>query len=88
MADNEKKVSGSAKKPNGFVAFCKKAVKFFRDCKGEVKKIVWPAPRSVFKSTGVVIVVVAVLGLFVFGLDTLFMNLLGLVMNMTGTGAG
>jgi len=88
MAENEKKVSGSAKKPNAFVAFCKKAVKFFRDCKGEVKRIVWPTPRSVFKSTGVVIIVVAVLGLFVFGLDTLFMNLLGLVMNMTGTGTG
>ena len=27
-----------AKKENGFVRFTKKAGKFFRDCKGEIKK--------------------------------------------------
>ena len=30
-----------AKKENGFVRFTKKAGKFFRDCKGEIKKIEW-----------------------------------------------
>ncbi len=79
MADNEKKTD---KKPNAFVRFCKKVVKFFRDCKGELKKIVWPAPKAVFKSTGVVLITIVVLGLFVFLLDTGFMNLLGLVMDV------
>ena len=53
-----------AKKENGFVRFTKKAGKFFRDCKGEIKKIVWPTPKNVFL------------------LDTVFMNLLGLVMQV------
>lgn len=79
MADTEKK---AAKKPNKFVNFFKRLVKFFRDCKGELKKIVWPTPKSVFKNTGVVLVTIIVLGLFVFLLDTGFMNLLGLVMNV------
>ena len=73
-----------AKKENGFVRFMKKAGKFFRDCKGEVKKIVWPAPKSVFKNMGVVLVTMLIVGLFVFGLDTLFMKLLSLVMAVAG----
>lgn len=44
-----------AKKENGFVRFTKKAGKFFRDCKGEIKKIVWPTPKNVFKNVGVVL---------------------------------
>ncbi len=73
-----------AKKENGFVRFTKKVGKFVRDCKGEIKKIVWPAPKAVFKNTGVVLVVAIALGLLIFLLDTVFMNLLGLVMNVAG----
>ena len=79
MAETEKK---NDKKPNAVVRFFKRIVKFFRDCKGELKKIVWPRPRAVFKSTVVVLITMVVLGLFVFLLDTGFMNLLGLVMNV------
>lgn len=72
----------SKKNQNAFVRFFKKIGKFFRDCKGEVKKIVWPTPKAVWKSTGVVLAVVAVLTVFIFGLDMLFMNLLSLVMGI------
>ena len=75
MAENEKKTNAVAK-------FFQRVIKFFRDCKGELKKIVWPTPKSVFKSTGVVLVTIVILGLFVFLLDTGFMNLLGLVMDV------
>ena len=71
-----------AKKENGFVRFTKKAGKFFRDCKGEIKKIVWPTPKNVFKNVGVVLATIILLGLFIFLLDTVFMNLLGLVMQV------
>ena len=72
MADKaEKKQSG--KKPNFFVRAGRGIAKFFRDCKAEVKKIVWPTPKSVFKNTGVVLVTIIVIGLFIFGLDTLLM---------------
>lgn len=70
------------KKPNPFLGFFKKAGKFFRDCKGEIKKIVWPAPPLVFKNMGVVLVTILILGLFIFALDTVFMQLLGLVMDV------
>ena len=72
----------TTKKENGFVRFIKKAGKFFRDCKGEIKKIVWPAPKTVFKNMGVVLVTIILLGIFIFLLDTVFMTLLGLVMEV------
>ena len=95
MADKEQKVAQQstakdkpakekAKKPNAFVRFFKRVAKFFRDCKGEIKKIVWPTPKATFKNTGVVLVTIIVVALFVFLLDTVFMNLLGLVMNVAG----
>ena len=70
------------RKPNVLVRFFKRIVKFVRDCKGEMKKIVWPTPKATFKNTGVVLVTIAALGLFVFLLDTGFMNLLGLIMDV------
>ena len=78
MAENVKK------KENAVAVFFKRVAKFFRDCKGEVKKIVWPTPKATFKNTGVVLVTIVVVTLFVFLLDTVFMNLLGLVMDVAG----
>ena len=75
MAAEEKKGGAVARKFSS-------VVKFFRDCTAEIKKIVWPTPKSVFKNTGVVLVTIIVVGLVIFGLDTAFMNLLGLIMNI------
>ena len=72
----------TVKKENFFVKSSKNISKFFRDCKSEIKKIVWPTPKTVFNNTGVVLVTILVIGLFIFGLDTLLMNLLGLIMNV------
>ena len=77
----------TTKKENGFVRFIKRAGKFFKDCKGEIKKIVWPTPKTVFKNVGVVLVTIIVLALCIFLLDTVFMNLLGLVMEGAGKAA-
>lgn len=74
MAD--KKVEKKDKKPNIFA----RIAKYFRECKGEVKKITWPAPRTVFKNTGIVIGVIVIIGLFIFGLDQGLYALLGLIM--------
>ena len=74
----------NTKKENAIVRFAKKVGKFVRDCKGEIKKIVWPTPKNVFKNVGVVLVTVIILALFIFLLDTVFMSLLGLVMDVAG----
>lgn len=69
-------------KLNFFAKTGKTFSKFFRDAWSEVKKMVWPTPRTVFRNTGVVLVTIIVIGLFVFGLDALLVNLLGLIMNV------
>lgn len=76
------KAEKAEKKQNFFVRAGDSFTRFFRDTKGEVKKIVWPTPQSVMKSTGVVLATIVVIGLFVFALDTLLINLLGLIMNV------
>ena len=62
-------------KPNVFVRFGKGIARFFRDGKAEVKKVVWPKPSTVFKNAGIVLLIIVVLGAFIFGLDTLLMYL-------------
>ena len=57
---------------------------FFRACIGEIKKITWPTPGNTTKNFLIVIVVIAVAGLFIYGLDRGLYALLNLVMS-TGT---
>lgn len=45
---------------------------WFRAFKAEFKKIVWVTPKNVAINSGIVLVVVLVVGAVLFGLDTLF----------------
>jgi len=47
-------------------------VRFLREVRDELAKVVWPSRREVVTYTMVVILTVVVVGLFVFGLDVLF----------------
>ncbi len=74
VADAEKASKKSAKKdgkPNLVVRAGKGIAKFFKDLKGENKKIVWPNAKTVLKNTGIVLIVVLIVGvpiwLFDFG---------------------
>ena len=63
------KGSNKKDKPNFFVRSGNSAKKFFKDFKGECKKIDWPNAQTILKSTGVVLLVVAIVASFVFALD-------------------
>ena len=56
-------------KPNFFARAGKGTKDFFRHFKGESKKIVWPDAKTVLKSTGIVILVVAVAAIIIFAID-------------------
>lgn len=60
----------SSGKGNVLVRAGKAIPKFLKDFKAELKKIVWPDRKTVIKSTGVVLSVVAVIGLIIFLIDT------------------
>jgi preprotein translocase subunit SecE len=47
-------------------------VRFLREVRDELAKVVWPSRREVVTYTIVVILTVLVVALFVFGLDVLF----------------
>lgn len=72
VADAEKaskKKAGKSGGPNIFVRMGKAIAKFFKDLKGETKKIVWPNAKSVLKNTGIVIAVVLVVGIGIWVVD-------------------
>lgn len=59
----KKEKAPGEKKPNAFVRTGRRGVKkFFRDVKGECKKVIWPDKKMVLKSTLIVLVSIAVVG--------------------------
>ncbi len=61
-----KKAAKKQKKQN-------KVVKYFRDLRAEVKKVVWPSKAQVLNNTGIVLAVVVICGLFLAGVDSLLL---------------
>lgn len=58
----------------------KSIVQYFKDCRSEFKKVVWPTPKQTTNNTLVVVLFCALAGLFIFGIDTLFSLLNKLIM--------
>ena len=56
-------------KPSFFTLASKGTKKFVKDFKGECKKIVWPDAKTVLKSTGIVLLVVAIVAIVVGVID-------------------
>ncbi len=47
-------------------------VRFFKEVKSEMKKVVWPSRKQVIKNTLVVIAAVIIIGVVIWALDMLF----------------
>ena len=60
-----------------------RVIRFFREYKSELKKVIWPGPRSVVKNTLVVLLVCAVVLLIVWLVDAGMGELFRLVFNST-----
>lgn len=48
--------------------------------KSEFKKVIWPSKKQLINNTGIVIAALIVIGLIIFGLDTIFISLSKLVL--------
>ncbi|MBQ8027035.1 MAG: preprotein translocase subunit SecE [Clostridia bacterium] len=66
---SKKKSAKNDGKPNIFVRAAKAVAKFFKDLKGENKKIVWPNAKTVLKNTGIVLAVVLLVGVAIWLVD-------------------
>lgn len=71
----EKKAVKKEKKPGLF----SKLVRYFKDLKGEFKKIVWPSKKQVLNNTLVAIGCMAVVAALIFVLDWLFITVFSLI---------
>ena len=65
----EKKTNPAKAVGNFFVKIGKAIAKFFKDLKGETKKIVWPGRQMVIKSTGIVLAAILVIGAGIWIID-------------------
>lgn len=74
MAENKQVTETTKKpaKPNFFIRLWTRLVKFFKDYKSELKKIVWPSREETIKSSWVVLVALTATALVIGGLDYLF----------------
>lgn len=52
---------------------------FFRETRDELKKVVWPTRQETIRLTFVVIVVSLLVGLFLGGLDFVFVKIIGTI---------
>ncbi|MBE6727243.1 MAG: preprotein translocase subunit SecE [Ruminococcaceae bacterium] len=58
----------------------KRVVRFFRDYKSEVKKIVWPGPRDIVKNTLIVLIMCLLIGALIWVFDFGLGKLLELIL--------
>ena len=64
-----------AKKPN-------RVLRWFKDLKGELKKVTWPSVKSVIKNVGVVVACVLVVGVCIWVFDYLAHAVVGALLNL------
>lgn len=62
---SDKKTARDTKKRGGIV-------KWFREMKSELKKIVWPTWQQVANNTKIVLTIVAIIGIFIWIADVAF----------------
>ena len=65
LIDDKLTVAGDKEK----LTIPKRIVRFLRDYKSEVKKIVWPGVNEVVKNTVIVLIICAIIGAFIWVLD-------------------
>ena len=76
MAENVKKSKGP-----GFV---KRIGRFFKDLKGETKKVVWPSKKQIINNTAVVLACCVIVGVFILILDGALSGLVNLLLSSAG----
>ena len=69
VSTDVKSTKTEEKKPNVFVTFGKKIVKFLKDTVGELKKVVWTSKTEVWKSFKLVIATVVAVSLAIAVID-------------------
>ncbi len=83
VAKKDKKVEAPAKKKgNPLKNVGAKIKKFFKDFKGEWKKVTWPSGHTVLKNSLVVIAITAIVGIALLIVDTGLSSIIDLLVGL------
>ena len=83
VTKKDKKTDAPAKKKgNGLKGVGAKIKKFFKDFKGEWKKVTWPSGHTVLKNSLVVIAITAIVGVALFVVDTGLSSIIDLLVGL------
>ena len=74
----------AVKKDDTKPGFFKRIVKWFRDMKSELKKVIWPTGKQLFNNTVVSVVVMLVSALVLWGFDKLAGGLVHALIQLLG----
>jgi preprotein translocase subunit SecE len=69
------------KSQSGHVAERTGFTTFIRECVAELKRVQWPTRPVLIQATAVVIVMCLIVGLYLYGLDSIFSKLAGWLIN-------
>ena len=59
-----------------------KLVKYFKDTKSELKKVTWPSKKQIKNNTGIIIVFIIIVAVFLFVCDLAFGGLRQTLLNL------
>lgn len=65
---------------SGGEGFLKRSGRFFKEVRSELKKVTWPTKQELISSTLVVIVSVALVGAFIWIVDSILVKILELIL--------
>ena len=82
VTKKEKKADAPAKKKDPSKSVGARIKKFFKDFKGEWKKVTWPSGHTVLKNSLVVIAITAIVGVALFVVDTGLSSIIDLLVGL------
>ena len=74
----------AVKKDESKPGFFKRAAKWFREMKSELKKVVWPTGKQLFNNTLISVVVMVASAIVLWGFDMLASGLVHALINIAG----
>lgn len=86
MADKNKATTTTAavKKDDAKPGLFKRIGKWFREMKSELKKVVWPTPKTLMKNVGIALVMIFLSAIVIWGFDQIAQMLVKALLSLAG----
>jgi preprotein translocase subunit SecE len=82
VAEKEKKIARVPEKKNFFSRIGENVRRYFRETIGELRKVSWPTRTQALNLTGIVLIVIVAMTIFLGVLDVAFVQLFKLILQV------